>query len=121
MNNQINCIPQPDKDNFRCSCDRCGFTIERRSPTMVHECHPAACIWEPIGKEFRCNACGIVLPERTVRRCQKLAGMQGLGDLVHRVAEAIGVEQKEGCGCGKTQEMLNELLPFKSKEKGEQE
>ena len=40
-------------------------------------------------------------------------GMRGLGDLVKKGTEAIGIKQKKGCGCGKRQDKLNKLFPFK--------
>lgn len=117
---RIECTKLPT-DKHYCVCEQCGYSVFVDSPTLNHECHKSACMWEPLGAEWRCTKCEIVLPTRVNRRCQKSAGLQGLGDVVHAVAGAMGFEQKEGCGCGQTQEMLNEILPFVSKEKGEQE
>ena len=36
----------------------------------------------------------------------------GLGDVVARVASAVGIKPTKGCGCKKRQEALNRLVPF---------
>jgi len=38
---------------------------------------------------------------------------RGLGDVVAKVASALGIKQKPGCGCKRRQEKLNKLVPFK--------
>lgn len=46
----------------------------------------------------------------------KIPGLKedlGLGDVVKKVASAVGIEQKEGCGCKERQRKLNELLRLK--------
>lgn len=40
---------------------------------------------------------------------------RGLGDTVAKVAKAVGIKQKEGCGCQKRQEFLNKLVPYGKK------
>jgi hypothetical protein len=39
--------------------------------------------------------------------------MRGLGDVIARIASALGIKQKPGCGCKQRQEKLNKLVPFK--------
>lgn len=39
--------------------------------------------------------------------------LRGLGDLIHKGLELIGIRQTEGCGCQKRQAFLNKLIPFK--------
>ena len=39
--------------------------------------------------------------------------MRGLGDVIARIASALGIKQKPGCGCERRQEKLNKLVPFK--------
>lgn len=41
--------------------------------------------------------------------------LKGLGDLIHKGLELIGIKQKEGCGCQKRQKFLNKLVPFKKR------
>lgn len=38
--------------------------------------------------------------------------MRGAGDLVAKIASAVGIKQKPGCGCKERQKWLNEKLPF---------
>tara|TARA_R100001086_G_C11682196_1_gene216087 strand:+ start:150 stop:473 length:324 start_codon:yes stop_codon:yes gene_type:complete len=39
--------------------------------------------------------------------------LAGVGDAVSRVAKAVGIEKKKGCGCAKRQKMLNDMMPVK--------
>ena len=39
--------------------------------------------------------------------------LTGVVDAVSRVAKAVGIEKKAGCGCSKRQKMLNDALPVK--------
>ena len=71
------------------------------------------CEWQRVENNyFRCVHCKIVLEKPVERVCQARDGVQGLGDVVHKVAQAVGIEQTGGCGCGKTQETLNKLDLF---------
>tara|TARA_R100000655_G_scaffold48166_1_gene85549 strand:+ start:222 stop:494 length:273 start_codon:yes stop_codon:yes gene_type:complete len=38
--------------------------------------------------------------------------VRGLGDLVARGLEKIGIRKKPGCGCHKRQKALNKMVPF---------
>jgi hypothetical protein len=38
--------------------------------------------------------------------------LRGLGDVVAKVAAAVGIKPTKGCGCKKRQEALNRLVPF---------
>lgn len=38
--------------------------------------------------------------------------MKGLGDLIAKMTSLVGIKPKEGCGCKKRQETLNEAVPF---------
>ena len=38
--------------------------------------------------------------------------IRGLGDLVARGLEAVGVKKRKGCGCQRRQDALNRALPF---------
>lgn len=38
--------------------------------------------------------------------------IRGLGDLVARGLEKIGIRKKPGCGCHKRQKALNKMVPF---------
>ncbi len=40
---------------------------------------------------------------------------RGLGDSIAKIAKAVGINQKPGCGCEKRQEMLNKLVPYNKK------
>lgn len=97
-----------------CACPNCG----EQNIWDNHVCNPNNCTWGVLGKSYKCSKCEIVLDTIKKRICQKTSGIQGLGDLVHMALQKVGVEQKEGCGCGKTQEMLNHFVPM-NKEKGE--
>lgn len=41
-----------------------------------------------------------------------LERLRGLGDVVAKVAAAVGIKPTKGCGCKKRQEALNRLMPF---------
>jgi hypothetical protein len=59
-------------------------------------------------------------PEKIIRESPKR--MQGIGDLVAKIAEpianAIGMDKKN-CGCQKRQEWLNRYFPFRKEGNGE--
>jgi hypothetical protein len=61
-----------------------------------------------------CPACGFKAGARDWRRncaAAKKPGIRGLGDVVARVTDALGIPK---CGgCAKRQELLNTLVPFK--------
>ena len=40
--------------------------------------------------------------------------LRGAGDVVHRIATAIGIKEKRDCRCGKRRRQLNHLIPFRS-------
>lgn len=40
---------------------------------------------------------------------------RGLGDVVARALEAVGIRKRKGCKCGKRQEALNRWFPFGKK------
>jgi hypothetical protein len=47
------------------------------------------------------------VPQTTPRQSR------GLGDVVAKALDAVGIKKQTGCGCGKRQEWLNRVLPFK--------
>ena len=75
------------------------------------------CSWKPIedSEDSRCEKCEQVLPTKSIMQfavCPKIVGVRGLGDLVAKGLKMVGVGQKEGCGCGETQNKLNEVFPL---------
>jgi len=44
----------------------------------------------------------------------KFSQHRGFGDTVASVTNALGIKQKEGCGCQKRQEWLNNKLPYQA-------
>lgn len=44
-----------------------------------------------------------------LKRQGKIAG---LGDFVAKALSSLGVKKKQGCGCAKRQEKLNQMFPF---------
>lgn len=41
---------------------------------------------------------------------------RGFGDTVAKVLEKVGIKKKEGCGCEKRQEKLNQWFPYKQED-----
>jgi hypothetical protein len=39
----------------------------------------------------------------------------GLGDVVAAATKAVGIKQRQGCGCARRQKWLNEKFPFKKR------
>ena len=39
--------------------------------------------------------------------------LRGLGDVVYRLARAVGIKRKGHCGCGRRRAGLNRLIPFR--------
>lgn len=90
---RCHCVPTMDGP----CCKRC------RSPHMGD--------WreEQTGhREFACPHVATVKQSLTVQK------MRGLGDVVAKVASAVGIKAKNGCGCKKRQEALNKLVPFRA-------
>lgn len=56
-----------------------------------------------------CETCDFAEPEPPTDIASPITGM---GDMVAKTLSAIGVDKKDGCGCGSRQAMLNRLLPF---------
>lgn len=104
-----------------CKCYRCRETLPEGQNKEAHECNPL-CKWISEGEtHLKCKLCGQVLPKEEVtgkEECPTIVGIRGLGDVIAVAAKKIGIKQHKDCGCGKKQNKLNKILPFK-KENGE--
>ena len=93
-------------------CLKCGEENTKEN----HVCHEDGCEWAVSNNNSsRCKKCKLILEKPKKRICQSKKGVQGLGDVIHAVLQKVGIEQKQGCGCGKTQEVLNKILPLNQK------
>jgi hypothetical protein len=94
-------------------CEKCGFKYKAAKVKEIpHKCEDYICQWEPLGVEYKCKNCGIVLSEQEFRACSEKTGLQGVGDFIAKALKLIGKSQKEGCGCGDKQKKMNDILPF---------
>jgi len=98
---------------YKFKCESCGYTFSARKIKKIeHECSNYKCEFESLGEEYKCTTCGIVLKEKEDRLCPTKTNLKGLGDLVAAGLKKMGIQQKEGCGCGDTQKKLNKIVPF---------
>jgi len=99
---------------YKFVCLICGFKhADRKLKKLPHCCKDYICDFEDFETVFKCRNCGIVLEQKEIRLCQEKNGVQGLGDVVAKVAKSVGIKQKKDCGCGNKQKKLNKLIPFK--------